>query len=358
MLPPEINSARMYAGPGARSLIAAVAAWESLADELTATADGYSEVLSCLTGLYWWGPASSAMCAAAAPFVAWLRSTSARARRAAQQVRAAVAAFEQAYATTVPPAAIAANRTQLASLIETNIIGQNASAIAATEMAYAEMWAQDAATMYNYAANSALATRLTPYTPPPQLAGAAGSGAMQTLLTEVTTRVPAVLDGLSLPQLIPDDFQEFIDLVDTVGSIMNSDVAIFTAFFATLNSLRPAETAAAGATGGLGEALSASLSPLIAAVRSTGSSGVVAAGLSKAKGIGQLSVPPSWAASASAPVKALPVGGFTILPGAEPVEAGMPGVPGLPAGSNRGANGVVPRYGRRLTVMPRPPAAG
>ena len=46
---------------------------------------------------------------------------------------------------TVPPAVVAANRAQLATLVATNVFGQNTPAIAATEAQYAEMWAQDAA---------------------------------------------------------------------------------------------------------------------------------------------------------------------------------------------------------------------
>ena len=52
---------------------------------------------------------------------------------------------------TVPPPEIAANRTQLASLVATNIYGQNTPAIATTETQYGEMWAQDATAMYGYA---------------------------------------------------------------------------------------------------------------------------------------------------------------------------------------------------------------
>ncbi|WP_197503779.1 hypothetical protein [Mycobacterium sp. 852014-50255_SCH5639931] len=37
---------------------------------------------------------------------------------------------------------------------------------------------------------------------------------------------------------------------------------------------------------------------------------------------------------------------------------GVPGMPGLPAGTVWRASGVVPRYGVRITVMARPPAAG
>ena len=37
-MPPEINSARMYTGPGAGPMMAAAAAWNNLAAELSTTA--------------------------------------------------------------------------------------------------------------------------------------------------------------------------------------------------------------------------------------------------------------------------------------------------------------------------------
>ena len=39
-------------------------------------------------------------------------------------------------------------------------------------------------------------------------------------------------------------------------------------------------------------------------------------------------------------------------------QAVMPGIPGLPGGMISRPSGVVPRYGARITVMARPPAAG
>jgi PPE-repeat protein len=47
----------------------------------------------------------------------------------------------------VHPSAVAANRASLAVLVSTNLLGQNAPAIAAAEAQYMEMWAQDAAAM-------------------------------------------------------------------------------------------------------------------------------------------------------------------------------------------------------------------
>ncbi|WP_373176050.1 PPE family protein, partial [Mycobacterium marinum] len=146
-LPPEVNSARMYSGPGSASLLAAVASWDMVAIELASTAEGYRSVISTLSGMYWWGPASAAMLAATGPFIDWLEITGALASETANQATAAAAAYEQAYAMTVPPIVVAANRALLAALIASNIFGQNTAAIEATEAEYAEMWAQDAGAM-------------------------------------------------------------------------------------------------------------------------------------------------------------------------------------------------------------------
>ncbi|MCV7078049.1 PPE family protein [Mycobacterium szulgai] len=166
-LPPEINSGRMYAGAGAGSMLAAAAAWDGLAVDLNSTA---IELDTALTGLIsgpWLGATATTMAAAAAPYVAWLNTTAMQAEQVAGQAKAAIAAYETAYSMTVHPALIAANRARLTSLISTNLLGQNAAAIAAAEIEYGEMWAQDAAAMYGYVAGSTAATRLTPLTPPP-----------------------------------------------------------------------------------------------------------------------------------------------------------------------------------------------
>jgi PPE-repeat protein len=146
-LPPELNSARMYAGPGSGPMLVAAAAWDGLAAELRSTTVAYGDAISALTSGTWEGLSSAAMAAAATPYVAWMGATAEEAEVAAAQARAAVGAFEEAFAMTVPPPLIATNRAQLMLLTATNFFGQNAAAIAATETEYAEMWAQDAVAM-------------------------------------------------------------------------------------------------------------------------------------------------------------------------------------------------------------------
>ncbi|WP_373205340.1 PPE domain-containing protein, partial [Mycobacterium marinum] len=60
VLPPEINSLRIFAGTGSGPMLAAAAAWDGLADELSTAAAAFSSVTSGLTGGSWQGPAAAA----------------------------------------------------------------------------------------------------------------------------------------------------------------------------------------------------------------------------------------------------------------------------------------------------------
>ena len=205
MLPPEVNSGRMYAGPGSGPMVAAATAWDGLAAELQSTSASYGTVISELSGGSWLGPSSASMAAAAAPYVEWMTTAAAQAEQTATQAKAAAAAYEAAFAMTVAPGVIAANRTLLMTLIATNIFGQNTAAIAATETDYAEMWAQDAAAMYGYAGSSAAASTLTPFTSPPPTTNPAGATQQavavgQSLMSngpQVINAVPQALQGLA-----------------------------------------------------------------------------------------------------------------------------------------------------------------
>src|SRR6201995_3095363 len=176
-LPPEINSGRMYDGPGSGPMLAAAAAWDGVAAELHSTVTLYGSVTSELSAGPWLGAASAAMTAAAEPYAAWMRSTATQAEQTAIQAKAAAAAYEVTFAAMGPPPVIAANRTLLQALGATNLFGQNRPAIAATETLYAEMWAQDATAMYGYAGASASATTLPPFTPAPQTTTEASAAA-------------------------------------------------------------------------------------------------------------------------------------------------------------------------------------
>jgi PPE-repeat protein len=185
--PPEINSGRIYSGPGSGPMLTAAAAWDGLANDLQSTAASYSSVISSLTSGPWLGPASLSMAAAVTPYLTWMQGTAAQAAETASQATAAAGAFETAFAAHVPPAEIAANRSQLALLVATNVVGQNTSAIAATEARYGEMWARDALAMDTYAGSSAAATKLTPFTAAPQITNESGLAGQAAAAAQATS---------------------------------------------------------------------------------------------------------------------------------------------------------------------------
>ena len=228
--PPEINSGRMYTGPGSGPMMAAAQAWGSLADELYTAASGYQSVISELTSGAWSGPSSAAMGAAAGAYVEWLSATAAQAEETAAQARAAAAGYEAAFAMTVPPPEIAANRSLLAVLVATNFLGINTPAIAATEAHYAEMWAQDAVAMYGYAGSSAAATALTPFTPPHQNTDPGGTASQAAAVGQATSTsagnvqsaistVPQALSAASTGAPAQSDLEDFLGLLSDLITI-------------------------------------------------------------------------------------------------------------------------------------------
>lgn len=150
VLPPEVNSVLLLEGPGSEPMLAAAAAWDGISSELSSTANAFSSVTSDLASQAWRGPSSVSMTTVAAGYSDWLGGAAAQAEQSAAQARAAAAAFEDALATIVDPGLVAANRSQLVSLVISNLFGQNAPAIAAAEAEYEQMWAHDVAVMSGY----------------------------------------------------------------------------------------------------------------------------------------------------------------------------------------------------------------
>lgn len=412
VLPPEVNSGRMYSGAGPGPLLAAASSWNGLAAELRATALSYSSVLSDLTE-QWQGPTSAAMVAAVTPYVAWLNSSAARAEQTAAQAGSAVAAYEAAFAATVPPPVIAANRARLMTLMATNFLGQNTPAIAAAEAEYGEMWAQDAGAMYGYAAASAVATELTPFDAPEQTtslgglaaqsaavdqATATSAGAGQSTMSQLVATVPSALQSLATPAAAGTGAEGVLDnlgldifapgsassttgvtgLLNAIfgtntafGQFANSNIlnTIFaSAFFMPARFLGNAtdfmglsQQAGAGATGAAEGAV-----PGPAAGAGPGGIGAmggsVAANMGEGSVLGPLSVPPGWTATAPGQSPLSPALGGA--PMAAPPSSPSPATgstPPVPMGANMGARGegrAIPQYGFRPSFVARPPAAG
>ncbi|WP_067969231.1 PPE family protein [Mycolicibacter icosiumassiliensis] len=406
---PEINSARIYTGPGSGPMMAAAAAWDKMAAELSSAEAAYQGVINGLVSEGWMGPASNAMAAAATPYAVWMGTTAAQVEQAAMQAKAAAAAFDAAYAMTVPPPLIVANRSQLAALVATNFLGQNAAAIAATEAQYGQMWAQDAAAMYGYAASSAVATKVTPFTAPHEVVdpsaqsaqqaataqanGTAASSNAQSALSQALTNTPTTLQSLASPMqgaaegspvtpgtILTNLAGEFGlqpgDLANGATNLMSSSfspmgAAAISSFAADMAVVRGAAIAAGdplglGAVdpftpmlGGLGVGLGGGMHGLGAGL---GGLGTASASMGHAASVGAMSVPQSWAAAVpatAAPGSSVAATGWTVAAHApEAGAAGMPGVPLAGAGQGRNYGFAAPRYGFKPTVMARPVVAG
>lgn len=384
----------MYAGPGPLSLTAAGVAWDALAAELHAAASCYRSVIAGLTTARWMGPSSLAMASAFAPYMAWMAGAAARAAESAGQARLAVEVYEAAFTMTVPPLAVAANRAQLAALVATNFFGQNSTAIAATEAEYGEMWAQDAAAMYEYAAGSAAACSVTPFNPAPQVtdesgmdrqAGAVGRAAAQSQqsdLTHVVNSVPKTLQGLSSPMrygitdvgdaggsagaAATDSANSSImtGLASGIpGAIPSAFSAAATPLYGMSSILGMAQTAqglaSAAGNGAMAAAGTAASTAASAASTGAGALGSLGSGvfgsLGSAASLGPLAVPAGWTSvipAANGAVSALPA---VNLAGANMPPSVMGSLPRLAAASGKTLG---PRYGVIPTVMTRPPAAG
>ncbi|HEX5253666.1 MAG TPA: PPE family protein [Mycobacterium sp.] len=396
--PPEINSARMYAGPGSASMAAAGAAWDAMAAEMHTAATSYGSVVSGLTGEGWLGPSSMLMAGAVAPYVAWLSSTATQAEQAGGQANAAAAAYEAAFAMTVPPAVVAANRVQLSNLLAGNLFGQNTAAVAATEAQYADMWAQDAGAMNGYASASSAATQLTPMSAPSSTTNTDGVAMQAAALAQAANASSNSASGTSTAGLLawlglaPNTNTSTTGLAGLMnfldgsngslpGSFLNNaSVANLSNAFTTSGLLNPtsmidsvtafssvfpsaadsaAEAAGADLAAGLGR--NGALGPLPGLATS--------AGIGQASLVGALSVPPTWGATGAtitpvAETTRLGAGAYHGVLGTTPMvmeDAGPIGMPGMPMGAMPGGHEeelAAPLYGFRPRVIARPPAAG
>lgn len=414
LLPPEVNSGRLYAGPGSAPMMAVASAWRSLAGELTSAVTSYETTISQLIDEGWMGPASAAMAAAAKPQLTWLTDTVAKAEQAAAQAATAAAAFETAHAATPPPTVIAANRTQRVQLVATNVLGQNTAAIMANESHYLQMWAQAASVMYGYAASSATAATMTPFTEPSQATNPTGTGNQATAVgqaggtaagnsaqaAQLITSLPNAIQGLASPaaaaqpagglaglwnaflenasvngiaSLVTDPMNGALSFMGTsLAFTPSSLIPTMTSFFGGggFNALGGGTVGSGlgallgpegplGSLGALGGGTAGAASAATTAFTMSATTPAISAGMGQATLVGSLSAPSAWTVAAPASTgvaNALQASSWAAAPESHSMAA-MPG--GMSAGADRGGFGLsTPRYGFKPTVMPRPVIAG
>ncbi len=405
-IPPEINSARMYMGPGSSSFQVAASAWNGLAAELQSAAQGYETTITQLASDAWNGPASAAMASAAQPYITWLQETATQAEQAAAKAQAAVAAYEQAFAATVAPPLVAANRAETAAAVQANVFGQYTPLIAQLEAQYGQMWAQDAAAMYGYAGQSASAAQVTPFTTPAattnpggtatqaaavsQATGTSAASSSQSVLQQLTTSMPNSLQSLASPAATTptetplQSLYSFIfgtTVLPTNLSALVTNYSPYASLFYNTEGL-PYFSVGMGnfgvqiakSAGMLGGAAPAAAAPALGGLGGLGGAlggggaagaGAAAHSISAISGgagsVGKLAVPASWiggGAAQAAPHGVQLVSSVSAAPEAAAGNGNLMG--GMPlAGTKAGfGNGLGPRYGFKPTVMPRPPSAG
>jgi PPE-repeat protein len=400
VLPPEINSGRMYAGPGSPPMLTAAAAWDELASELGTAASGYSSAIAELTSSPWVGPASVSMLSAVVPYVGWLTAVASLAEDTANQARAAVAAYETAFAMTVPPAVVLANRASLMTLIATNFVGQNSAAIAATEAQYAEMWAQDATAMYGYTAASSTASDLNTFASPPNTtnsngaadqsaavaqagatqaggpsqstasqaasSGAASQAAQRLSLASLLGANPSA-SGLSWPAWLPTPTNNWLGLNPTDYKVILHDLLQVYNWYGVpyfgwgigQQLATPPPSLPAGVGG------AAFAAPPVEHLGIAGHGGV-ATSAGGAGRVGQLSVPSNWRVESPGGYPAIVEEAEALSPQRiAPANAAMTTSPrnavlgGMPARlGGRQSAGYLHKYGWRYSVVARPPSGG
>lgn len=286
--PPEVNSGRMYSGPGPGSMRYAATAWDGLAAQLYEMAAEYTSAISQLAQR-WRGQAATAMTQAAEPHIEWLKAAAARAELAATQARAAAGSYESALAAMVAPSVVDANRAQRMSLVSTNCLGQTGPAIADTEAAYEQMWAQDTDALYAYAGASAGASKVTTFTSPPPCHDGAVTPARRSWVLKAA------------PELIAAGHRVMSTIPTTLRALSSSPLATFdvslspvTVSLSKLSSLSAPFDFAINHLNYLNKA--AALRSLVPKPGGAGAA-TVTARFGRAASIGTLSVPQAWAAA-------------------------------------------------------------
>ncbi|MGE2817515.1 PPE family protein [Mycobacterium heidelbergense] len=208
--PPEITSALIHSGPGPGSLLAAAEAWRQLAIELGQTAADYA---STVASIPWQGPSATAMTLSTIPYVSWMQTTATQAAQLSMAATSMAGSFVATQAAIVHPSVVTANRTLLAQLIATNYFGINFPAIAATELQYLQMWADNTTAMLGYHATS-LQTMAMPTFAPASAMTTPTATAAQTTAVAAAAAAPAAIDPEFLANAI----------LQTVNGVVSSGV--------------------------------------------------------------------------------------------------------------------------------------
>lgn len=190
--------------------------------------------------------------------------------------------------------------------------------------------------MYGYAASSSTASKLSPFTDPPRTTDSAGVAAQAAALSPVDVLTNTTATTSAVASTTSASFSG-----SAIG-VTNNAVAI--------NAMRDAAQ-------GIGPFLAGATGPLAPTGLANTGAPLVAAGMGRASLVGTLSVPQTWAATATLPssaAAALPA--TAAAPAASAMPPGMFGEALLGTLAGRGVSNITGKM--RASVIPRSPAAG
>ena len=371
-LPPEVISALIHSGPGSGSLIDAATAWRQLGADLEDAADNYTATVSGMADA-WHGPSAAAMSQSVAPYLTWLRTTSQQAQQVAASAQAAATAFNTASATVVPTAEVLANRTLLAKLLATNIFGRNMPAIAATEAAYQEMWATNAAAMTRYQAASTQAATLPQFTSPVSMTNPSGQAEQQAQQAAAQQSAAATNAGNSAAatsgatsaaaspaEAIPTAFDPNVGFVGLANTYANQFISSgFPINLLSYLAQNQSAQALQGVSAQVGQGVSEGEQALGGAATGLGGGAAGALGaLGGGGGLGALGAAGLSAPAAAATGVAVPMGGLMAPPGAGTLLATSQTPVQLASAATPLGTGATPTTSMMPTLMAPPISPG
>jgi PPE-repeat protein len=357
--PPEITSALIHSGPGPGSLLTAANAWRQLAIELGQTATGYA---STVAGISWQGPSATAMTLSTLPYIAWLHTTAGQAAQMSMAATTMASSFVATQTAVVHPSVVTENRTLLAHLIATNVFGINFPAIAATELQYMQMWADNTTAMLGYQATS-LQTMAMPTFAPPSPTTTPTATAAQTAAVAQAAADPPGFFANPFVQTVNGYLQNLVSSgvfnPQAELSLIMSGHDYFPGQFPEVLAATPRNLAIAYNITGP-EAVGGA--PNVFAIPATATSAVessVTASMGRGMYVGNLVVPPSAVtspiqlAAAEAPLAATTAEGAPLIPMF---------IPPMPPGARKAQRDKPAEkgYGPPIfgTIMRRPPSGG
>lgn len=250
-LPPEVNSAGFWLGPGAESFMLSAAQLAAVAASVIANLGGHAAVSAALAAS-WPDPTGEFAVLANVPHLLWQAMAASLLAEAAAQIEATGMSFETLKAATPTPFEIDENQIEHGILQATNFMGCNSGAIAANRANYTRMWVTAADNKYSYAAASAAGVHAIPPLPPPpptSMGGASGAApatslasgpmesmassgggmeSMMSMFTQPLSQMSSMASGggplqgiMQLPQQAMSPLQSLMSSMGQMGSMGN-----------------------------------------------------------------------------------------------------------------------------------------